>query len=145
MSEEEKKAIEYTKLDIKITKEQLKNGDLFMSEKQERERINNLKIILNLIEKLQKELNQEKEKNKELKEKYSRKLVDFQKEREEYEKNYISKDKIKEKIEEIRKYKDLANKNIEERIIIADSDSLNYGLKAAHNKDIEILQDLLEE
>ena len=61
MSEEEKKAIEYTKLDIKITKEQLENGDLFMLEKQERERINNLKIILNLIKKQQEQL-QEKDK-----------------------------------------------------------------------------------
>lgn len=93
MSEEEKEAIEYTKLDIKITKEQLENGDLFMSEKQERERINNLKIILNLIEKQQKELNQEKEKNKELEKQnqaQQKQLNDA------FDRGFIHKDKIRE-------------------------------------------------
>ena len=52
--------------------------------------------------------------------------------------------KIKAKIKEIKKYKDLARDSIEERIVIADSDSLNYGRKEAHEKDIEVLQSLLE-
>lgn len=59
------------------------------------------------------------------------------------EQYYVSKDKIKAKIEEIKKYKDLARDSIEERIVIAHSDSLNYGRKEAHEKDIEVLQTLL--
>ena len=39
--------------------------------------------------------------NKELKEKYSRKLIDFQKEREEYERDYIPKSKVEEMIKEL--------------------------------------------
>ena len=40
---------------------------------------------------------------------------------------------------------DLANECIEEKIIIADSDSLNMGRKQAHNYDIELIKELLEE
>ena len=32
---------------------------------------------------------------------------------------------------------------IEERVLFANSDSLNYGRAEAHNKDISVLQDLL--
>ena len=46
--------------------------------------------------------------NKELKEKYSRKLIDFQKEREEYEKDYIQKSKVKAKIKQLD-YNDIGN------------------------------------
>lgn len=53
-----------------------------------------IELILNLIEKQQKELEQEKEKNKELEENYDKLTKHFIE-------NHISKDKIKEKIEEI--------------------------------------------
>lgn len=58
--------------------------------------------------------------------------------------DYAWGNKIKAKIEEIKHYKDLARDSIEEKIVIADSDSLNYGRKEAHEKDIEVLQSLLE-
>lgn len=61
------------------------------------------------------------------------------------ENNYIPKSKVKEKIEELKGYRDLAKEQIEERVIIADSDSLNYGRAEAHNKDIEVLQELMED
>lgn len=54
MNEEEKKAIEYFKNELK---EHWIESNFTISDRQ------NLRIILNLIEKLQKELNQEKEKN----------------------------------------------------------------------------------
>jgi len=59
-------------------------------------------------------------------------------------KNYIPKSKIKEKIEELKKYRDLAKEQIEERVITVDSDSLNYGRAEAHDKDIQVLQELME-
>lgn len=59
--------------------------------------------------------------------------------------DYISKNKIKEGIREMKKARDLANELINERVIIADSDSLNFGRKEAHDFDINILQDLLKE
>lgn len=53
-------------------------------------------------------------------------------------------EKIKEKIEEISNYEDIAREQIQARIIVADSDSLNFGRKQAHGKDISILQELLD-
>ena len=58
--------------------------------------------------------------------------------------NSIPKEKVKEIIKKIEKYADIANELIEEKIIIADSDSLNFGRKQAHGKDIEELKILLE-
>lgn len=58
--------------------------------------------------------------------------------------NYIPKSLVEEKIEEIKKYEDVAREQIQEKVIIADSDSLNFGRKQAHNKDIEILKELLK-
>ena len=52
---------------------------------------------------------------------------------------------IQNKIDELTKYRDLAKEQIEERVVIADSDSLNYGRADAHDKDIQVLQKLLEE
>lgn len=52
---------------------------------------------------------------------------------------------IQNKIDELTKYRDLAKEQIEERVVIADSDSLNYGRAEAHDKDIQVLQKLLEE
>lgn len=57
--------------------------------------------------------------------------------------NSIPKSLIKEKIEEIKKYRDIAKELIEERVVIADSDSLNYGRAEAHDKDIQVLEELL--
>lgn len=51
---------------------------------------------------------------------------------------------IQNKIDEITKYRDLAKELIERKVVIADSDSLNYGRAEAHNKDIEVLQELLK-
>lgn len=75
-----------------------------------------LNILLNLVEKQQKAL-----------------------------KNSVSKEAIREKIKEILKYKEIAENEIEEKIIIADSDSLNFGRKQAHGKDGEILKEILGE
>ena len=58
---------------------------------------------------------------------------------------YIPISVIQNKIDEITKYRDLAKEQIEERVVIADSDSLNYGRAEAHDKDIQVLQELLEE
>lgn len=57
---------------------------------------------------------------------------------------YISKEVIKEAIKEISRYEECARDNIEERIVIADSDSLNFGRKQAHGRNIEVLRKLLE-
>ena len=59
-------------------------------------------------------------------------------------KEYIPTALIKEKIEEIKKYRDIAKELIEERVVIADSDSLNYGRAEAHDKDIQVLEELLK-
>lgn len=58
--------------------------------------------------------------------------------------DYIPKDKTREKIKEIQKYEEAAREQIEESIVIVDGDSLNFGRKQAHGKDIEVLKDLLE-
>ena len=61
----------------------------------------------------------------------------------EIKEDYIPKQVIRDKIEEIKKSRDLANELIEHKVVIADSDSLNYGRKEAHDYDIAILQVLL--
>lgn len=58
--------------------------------------------------------------------------------------DYIPKSLVEEKIEEIKKYEDVAREQIQAKVIIADSDSLNFGRKQAHGKDIEVLQELLK-
>lgn len=58
--------------------------------------------------------------------------------------HFIRKSLIKEKIEELKKYRDIAKELIEERVVIADSDSLNYGRAEAHDKDIQVLEELLK-
>ena len=57
LSEEE--IIKYIELDIKITTEQINNGELFMTEELEKKRIKYLQGLLDLY-------NKEKEKNEEL-------------------------------------------------------------------------------
>lgn len=95
MSEEEREAINIIKglgIDIYDGKSQVIPGDVTT-------KINtSIYTILNLIEKQQKELEQEKEKNKEL-EKYKT----YYEEMEEVNKKFIAVDKIKEKIEELEK------------------------------------------
>lgn len=59
--------------------------------------------------------------------------------------NYIPKQKVKEVIKKIKEILDIAEEQIESKIIIADSDSLNFGRKQAHGKDIELIERLLED
>lgn len=61
-----------------------------------------------------------------------------------YIENSISKEVIKEAIKEISRYKECARQQIQEKIVVADSDSLNFGREQAHGKDIEELKMLLE-
>lgn len=82
--------------------------------------INVQETILNLIEKLKKENKRYKSENETLK----GKIVDI--------------------IEKISLYKKLAKESIWQRIVIADSDSLEYGRMQAHNVDVSMLQELLE-
>lgn len=109
-----------------------------------------IKIILNLISKLQKENEElkEKEKNlllqlkdseKELLE-ISQKLQKLQKELD----NRIPKKDVEEILKKHKKAMKLAREQISEKIIIADSDSLNCGRKEAHNLIISDLIDLLK-
>jgi hypothetical protein len=57
----------------------------------------------------------------------------------------IPKQVIRDKIKELIKYRDLAKELIEHKIVVADSDSLNYGRSEAHDKDIQVLKELLGE
>ena len=45
----------------------------------------------------------------------------------------------------LSKYRDLAKELIEHKIVVADSDSLNYGRSEAHDKYIQVLKELLGE
>lgn len=58
--------------------------------------------------------------------------------------DFIPKGKIVDIIEKISLYKKLAKESIGQRIVIADSDSLEYGKMQAHNVDVSMLQELLE-
>ena len=87
------------------------------------------KILVNLIEKQSKEI-------EELKEKYSKKLIEFQKEREWYKKNHISKDKIKAKIEEVEQW-ELYNMKIPRLSTLDERLGAKIGIKY-------VLQSLLE-
>lgn len=95
--------------------------------------INIRETILNLIEKLQEE-------NETLKCSIAvaNKLEELIKE------NFIPKEKIGDIIEKISLYKKLAKESIEQGIVIADNDSLEYGRMQAHNVDMSMLQELLK-
>ncbi len=160
MNEEEKKAIAKVKDVIEYDKE---HRIVTIYDKQPLFR-DTLQTVLNLIEKQQKEIeelqelsisvravNQIDKMQKEIEK--LKKQLDLDNECEIALNNRIMdlenadkkwEDKIKAKIEEIKQYKDLARDRIQEKIVIADSDSLNYGRKEAHEKDIEVLQSLLE-
>lgn len=100
----------------------------------------NFKIILNLIEKLEKENKRYKSENETLKCSIAvaNKLEELIKE------DFIPKGKIVDIIEKISVYKKLAKESMEQGILIADSDSLEYGRMQAHNADMSLLQELLE-
>lgn len=93
----------------------------------------NIEIVLNLLEKLQEE-------NKQLK----NAVAVANKLEERIKENFIPKEKIVDIIEKISVYKKLAKESIEQRIVIADNDSLEYGRMQAHNVDVSMLQELLE-
>lgn len=59
--------------------------------------------------------------------------------------DYIPKQKVKEVIKKIKEILDIAEEQIESKIIIAHNDSLNFGRKQAHEKDIELIEKLLED
>ena len=129
MTEEEKKAIEYLKNRLEI----LHNNTQWATE-------NSIKVILNLIDKQQKEIEELKENYDELFKKYEMKKVLFVRKdhntkellselyirKDTLNDDYISKDKIKEKIKELEE---------------------NYSEFSEYpiGKSIEILRELLEE
>ena len=114
LSKEEKEAIEYFKSNLERTKEMGKRWGF-------QEEIKNNEIILNLIEKQQKEIEELKQNRDEYKEEY-KKLLNAR-----YY-DYISKDKIREKIEELESL----SKNITMQPSI-------------YNYEIDLLKELLEE
>lgn len=95
--------------------------------------INIRETILNLIEKLQEE-------NKQLK----NAVAVANKLEERIKEKFIPKEKIIDIIEKISVYKRLAKESIEQGIVIADEDSLEYGRMQAHNADMSMLQELLK-
>lgn len=119
--------------------------------------------LINSVENLLKRYKELKEENKELKKQLEEKDMQHELEligKEEYTKanmgeiieHYYTANEdcipisvIQNKIDELTKYRDLAKEQIERRIVIADSDSLNFGRAEAHDKDIQVLQELLEE
>ena len=74
-------------------------------------------------------------------------LIEKQQNRiDELEKALVEEDlKHRNKIKELSKYRDLAKELIEHKIVVADSDSLNYGRAESHDKDIQVLKELLGE
>ena len=88
---------------------------------------------LNQIEKLQEE-------NKQLK----NAVAVANKLEERIKEKFIPKEKIIDIIEKISVYKRLAKESIEQGIVIADKDSLEYGRMQAHNADMSMLQELLK-
>lgn len=154
MTKEEKRAIEDSRcLIYELSNHTDKDfiGRLYYKNKPIEE---NLEILLNLIEKLQKEneellevkvsasahnriLELEKE-NKQLKNTIA--IADKLKER--IKENFVPKEKIETIIKKINVYKKLAKESMEQEIVIADNDSLEYGRMQAHNLDMSMLQDL---
>lgn len=134
LTDEEKKAVKTLKgwMDYNIrNKNKLLEADKI---------INVQETILNLIEKLEKENKRYKSENETLKCSIAvaNKLEELIKE------DFIPKGKIVDIIEKISLYKKLAKESIGQRIVIADSDSLEYGKMQAHSVDMSILQELLE-
>lgn len=144
MTDEEKKAIEYVKEFIEELQCDI-NMFGFEDDCEEEQNLlvgqrDNFKIILNLIEKLEKENKRYKSENETLK----CSIAVANKLEELIEEDFIPKGKIVDIIEKISLYKKLAKESIEQRIVIADSDSLEYGRMQAHNVDVSMLQELLK-
>lgn len=91
------------------------------------------------IERLQKENEELKEENEQLKA-FVKSIFD-----ENIEEKYISINSIKEVIKKIDEAEKCARDCIKEKVIIADSDSLNFGRKQAHGYNEQLLQDLIKE
>lgn len=123
MSDEEKEAIETTKIIIEYA------GDSYIP-KQNREK---LKILLNLIEKQRKEIEELKD--------IQQKICNEELLEQEYVKEYfIAKDKIKSKIEEFKKVRDEILKNEKE----FNRPMMTYDLKRNDYCE-KMLQSLLKE
>lgn len=134
MTKEEKTA-------IKILKEWYNYNTRNKNKLLEVDKIINIReTILNLIEKLEKENKRYKSENETLKCSIAvaNKLEELIKE------DFIPKGKIGDIIEKISLYKKLAKESIEQGIVIADNDSLEYGRMQAHNVDMSMLQELLK-
>ena len=133
MDIEEKKAIEWVKNNLEET---IKLGQKYGLQ----EAIKKQTIILNLIEKQQKEIEELKDTNKKLYEIGKQNAI-----QELINNDYISKDKIKAKIEELNKQEqDLQNNiNDEEREEYSDA-NISWELMDIHIRR-EVLQLLLEE
>lgn len=94
MLNDEKKAIDELTEIKELVKEDLKNEDVEVTAILNRIDLESLVIVLNLIEKQQKEIEEQKKKNKEI---LSGNVENFQKYfLEEFDKKFISKDKLKE-------------------------------------------------
>lgn len=152
MNEEEKKAVEFVK---KRTKELKKYA------KRENELVYD-DIILNLIEKLQKENESWKSYSEELEEEQIEKnnkncelefeVEELQKENEEYskqldldyvDKNYISKQKIKDEIEELKsKLEDISKRR--EKSKTKEEETVLWCLEIRTDERIKTLHELLE-
>lgn len=126
-----KEAIEDLKLEIKSNEEELPYS---------KEVLQRNKILLNYIEQLEKE---NEEYTVRLTDEQYRKVIEIA--QKDIIKDTVPKSVIKDKIEELEKYEKLAKEQIENRIVIADSDSLNYGRAEAHSKGIQILKEILGE
>ena len=131
--EEEKKAIEDSRClinELSNHKDKDFIGRLYYKNKPIEE---NLEKLLNLIKKLQEE-------NEQLK----NAIAVANKLEERIKENFVPKEKIENIIEEINVYKKIAKESIGQSIVIADSDSLEYGRMQAHSADMSMLQKLLE-
>nr|DAF28826.1 MAG TPA: Vps53-like protein [Caudoviricetes sp.] len=130
MNEEEKKAVEDSKDLIKVFNN-YKDKDFIDRLYYKNEPIEeNLKILLNLIEKLQKENEELKSKNKTLEELLQGNLYELYKYYKElagtYQGNCISVQKVKDKIEEVQKEYNKLDKQVDEYINDANKDLSKY-------------------
>lgn len=131
MEIEETKAIRY----LEWTQSQMRLGNL---PPYNQDVYKSIDTLLNRLEQLEKE---NKEYTVRLTDEQYRKVIEIA--QKDIIKDTVPKSVIRDKIEELEKYEKLAKEQIENRIVIADSDSLNYGRAEAHSKDIQILKEIL--
>lgn len=124
MTKAEEKAIECLKIVVSDINEC--GVEYYIDE----EILNDIETILNLAEKQCKKIDE----NNKYKLYYK-----------EVNKKYIPKDRLKILKKKIKQYSKEANKQIEESVVIADNDSLNYGRMQAHETDISLIDKMLEE